>query len=72
MFLRCIRKFYDRSSTINLDSSSANTDFDKANLFNCCFHSVLHYPSDLPVINELPDIVNFLCAINISVIDVRI
>ena len=56
--------------TVNLDSSTANTDFDKANLFNHYFHSVFHSPSNLPDIDELPIIVDSLHAINITVADV--
>ena len=57
---------YFQQSILILDSFSAKTDFDKANLFNCYFHSVFHNPSDLPVINELPDIAISLRTINIS------
>ena len=69
-YLRSITKSNHIPSTINLDSSTASTDLDKANLFNCYFYSVFHSPSDLSVIDELPNIANSLHAINITVVDV--
>ena len=46
-YLTSITKSNDIPSMINFDSSSANTNFDNANLLNCFFHSVFHNPSDL-------------------------
>ena len=69
-YLKSITKSNHMPPTVNLDSSTANTDFDKANLFNHYFHSVFHSPSNLPDIDELPIIVDSLHAINITVADV--
>ena len=58
-------------STINLDSSTANTDFYKANLFNRYFYSVFHNPSEWTIIDKkwLSDMANSLHAISITTVD---
>ena len=67
-YIKSITKSNHIPSTVNLDSSIANTDFDKANLFNQYFYSVFHNSSNLP--DELPDIADSLQAINITIADV--
>ena len=56
--------------TVKLDSSTASTDLDKVNLFNHYFHSVFLSSSNLPDIDELPNIAGSLHAINVTVADV--
>ena len=41
-------------------------------LSSVIYYIYSYYPSDLPVTDELPDITNSLCAINITVVDVCI
>jgi len=55
---------------MNLDYSSADTDYSKANLFNQYFHSVFHDLSFLPNIEDMPEMHDFLSDIAISVQDV--
>ena len=72
-YLKSTTKSSHIPSTVNLDSSTASTDSDKANLFNpsiLIFYSVFPNPSKLPDIDELPVIVDSLHAINITVADV--
>ena len=69
-YLKSITKSNCMPPTVNFGSSTASTDFDKANLFNHYFYSVFHSPSKLPDIDELPTIADSLHAINITVTNV--
>ena len=57
-------------NTVCFKSSTANSDFDKANLFNKYFHSVFRDPSVVPNVDELPDIPGSLQVIDITISDV--
>ena len=50
--------------------SLTSTNSEKANLFNKYFHSVFHDPSDVPNVDELPDIPGSLQTIVITTSDV--
>jgi len=56
---------------INLDPSTAKTDFSKANLFNQYFHSVFHNSSPHPNIEKMPHIPVLLSTISISIEEVH-
>ena len=69
-YLKSTTKSNCMPPTVDFDSSTASTDFDKANLFNHYFYSVFHSPSKLPDIDELPTISDSLHAINITITNV--
>ena len=69
-YLKSIRKSNNVPSVIQFESSTANTDCAKANLFNQYFHSVFHNSSPFPDINDLPSIQDSLNSITITVADV--
>ena len=69
-YLKSIRKSNNVPSVIQFESSTANTDCAKANLFNRYFHSVFHNPSPFPDINDLLSIQDSLNSITITVADV--
>ena len=68
--LKSVTQSKDIPNTVCFKSSTASTDFDKANLFNKYFHSVFHDPSDVPNVDELPDIPGSLQTIAINFGDV--
>ena len=66
-YLKSIRKSNNVPLVIQFESSTANTDCAKANLFNQYFHSDFHNPSPFPDINDLPSIQDSLNSITITV-----
>ena len=69
-YLKSIIKSNNVPLVIQFESSTASTDYAKANLFNRYFHSVFHNPSLFPDIGDLPSIHNSLNSITITVADV--
>ena len=59
-YLKSTTKSSNIPFVMNLDSSSADTDYSKANLFNQYFHSVFHDSSLLPNIENMPEIYDSL------------
>ena len=57
-------------SVMHFESSSANTDDKKANLFNQYFHSIFHDSISLPNIDDLPFVRDSLNSLTITVPDV--
>jgi len=69
-YLKTVTQSNDIPTTVCFESSTASTDFDKANLFNKYFYSVFHDPSNMPNIDELPDISGSIQTIVITISDV--
>ena len=69
-YLKSVTQSKDIPNTVCFKSSTASTDFEKANFFNKYFHSVFHDPSDVPNVDELPDIPGSLQTIVITFSDV--
>jgi len=55
-YLKSIIKSNNIPLVMSFDSSSADTDYSTANLFNHYFHSVFHDSSFLPNIEDMPEV----------------
>ena len=59
-YIKSLNKSKNLPATVFFDSQVASTDMDKANLFNCYFHSVFSSSSSLSSTDDLPESSRYL------------